>query len=351
VLSLNTTARVTKAQQGSKENKLNLKDQIEESQVSWKLDDIDINATLTRPAGSGPFPAVIMVAGSGPTDRNWNSPLIAGTNGSAALFARALNAVNFVTLRYDKRVSGPNIQENVKHLMGKISMQGHLAELAGGVRLLATRPDVDSQRLFVLANSEGCIHALNYQVQATDLPFAGLVLTGAPAQPMGVVGRNQIAAQVSVAPGGEALMAAYDEAIEAFITGQPVKVDESMPEGMRTLILALTNPINQPFSRELWALDPLEVLAKVSAPVLIVIGKKDLQMDWQLGSEALEGLVGERSNITLAFPENANHVLKYEPRPRSDLSPLDVTNRYNADDEVLDPDTVKLITSWMLAQL
>jgi fermentation-respiration switch protein FrsA (DUF1100 family) len=74
--------------------------------VSWRLDDIDIDATLTLPDGDGPFPAVIMVAGSGPTDRNWNSPLIPGANGSAALLAHALTELGYVTLRYDKRASG-----------------------------------------------------------------------------------------------------------------------------------------------------------------------------------------------------------------------------------------------------
>jgi pimeloyl-ACP methyl ester carboxylesterase len=327
------------------------RDQIKETQVAWKVDDIDVHATLTRPAGSGPFPAVIMVAGSGPTDRNWNSPIISGTNGSAALYAQVLSEAGFVTLRYDKRASGPHVQENVTHLIGKISMQGHLEELAGGVKLLASRPDVDAQHLFVLANSEGCIHALNYQVQTTDMPFAGLILTGAPARPMGVVGRSQIAAQVSAVPGGEVLMEAYDEAIKAFAAGQPVKVNENLPEGMRNLILALTSPVNQPFSRELWTLDPMALLAKVTVPVLIVIGKKDLQMDWQADGAVFKAAAGGRSNTTLAFPENANHVLKYEPRPRSDLSPAEVGNRYNADDEVLDPETVELITSWLLAKL
>jgi pimeloyl-ACP methyl ester carboxylesterase len=292
-----------------------------------------------------------MVAGSGPTDRNWNSPLIPGTNGSAALFSQVLSSTHFVTLRYDKRASGPTAQENVKQLMGKISMQAHLEELAGGVRLLAARQEVDPHHLFVLANSEGCIHALNYQAQAADLPFAGLVLTGAPARPVGVVGRSQIASQLTGVPGGEKLLAAYDAAIETFIAGQPVNVDENLPEGMRNLIMALTSPINRPFSRELWTLDPLAVLAKIIAPVLIVIGKKDLQIDWQADGKAFEEVAGIRNNITLAFTENANHVLKYEPRPRSDLSPTEVGSRYNADDEQLDLETVDLITSWMRAQL
>src|SRR5512135_1017995 len=132
-------------------------------QVFWKVDDIDVEATLTRPSGNGPFPAIAMVAGSGPTDRDWNSPLIPGTNGSAALLAQVLTDQNFITLRYDKRASGPHVRENIPKLLGKISMQSHREELAGGMHLLATRSDVDPKRLFALTSSEGCIHALNYQ--------------------------------------------------------------------------------------------------------------------------------------------------------------------------------------------
>ena len=171
-------------------------------QVSWKVDDIDVEATLTRPSGDGPFPAIAMVAGSGPTDRNWNSPLIPGTNGSAALLAQVLTERNFITLRYDKRASGPHVQQNMQQLIGKISMQSHLEELAGGVHLLASCRDVDPKRLFALASSEGCIHALNYQRHAADFPFAGLILTGAPARSIGEVARGQIATLLATVPGG-----------------------------------------------------------------------------------------------------------------------------------------------------
>ena len=64
---------------------------LDETVVSWPVDGIAIEATLTRPRGDGPFPAVIMVAGSGPTDRNWDTPLLPGANGSAALLASALS--------------------------------------------------------------------------------------------------------------------------------------------------------------------------------------------------------------------------------------------------------------------
>jgi hypothetical protein len=117
---------------------------------------LEVRASLAHPGGEGLFPAVIFVAGSGPTDRNWNSPLIPGTNGSGALLAHALTEKGFITLRYDKRASGPERLENTQRLAGKISLQGHVEELAGGVNLLANHPQVDPAHIFVLTNSEGC---------------------------------------------------------------------------------------------------------------------------------------------------------------------------------------------------
>ena len=123
--------------------------------VAWLVDEIEVGASLTRPAGDGPFPAVIMVAGSGPTDRNWNTPLLPGTNGSAALLAQVLADQGFVVLRYDKRAAGPQALANAERLAGRVSMQSHVDELAGGVQLLAAHKDVDAARILALSNSEG----------------------------------------------------------------------------------------------------------------------------------------------------------------------------------------------------
>ncbi len=57
----------------------------ESSEVSWPLDDTTVYATLVKPSGVGPFPGVVMVAGSGPTDRDWGSPLLPGGDRLAAL--------------------------------------------------------------------------------------------------------------------------------------------------------------------------------------------------------------------------------------------------------------------------
>ncbi len=204
-----------------------------------------------------------MVAGSGPTDRNWTTPLLPGTNGSAALLARALTDLGYITLRYDKAASGAQGPENAQRMAGKFSMQSHLEELAGGVRLLADNPDVDSERIFVLTNSEGAIHALNYQTQAPDPAFAGLVLTAPPARPVGVVARWQIEGQLKAMPDGEKWLAAYDAVMLDFTAGREVKVDENLPEWLRLTLLGITNPMNQPFARELWLADPAALFATV----------------------------------------------------------------------------------------
>jgi pimeloyl-ACP methyl ester carboxylesterase len=320
--------------------------------VNWLVDEIEVNATLTRPEGEGPFPAVVMVAGSGPTDRNWNSPLIPGSNGSAALLAQALTQAGFVTLRYDKRAAGAQGKENVMRLMGKISEQGHLEELAGGVKLLAGRDDVDSRHLFALTNSEGCLHALNYQIQKAAGPrLAGLLLTSAPARPVGVVAHSQIAAQLAAVPGGEQMLATYDATIQDFMAGREVKIDPSLPKGLRDMLLSVTGPINQPFSRELWMADVAELLPKIDCPVLILLSKKDIQVVWEIDSPIFEQLVKKLSNVKLAYADNANHVLKYEPKPLAELSMADIMTSYNADTSRLDDQAVEIILGWLKSQI
>src|SRR6202171_5639348 len=189
----------------------------ESSEVNWQLGSTIMYGTVVRPVGPGPFPAVVMVAGSGPTDRDWNSPLLPGTNGSARLLAEALARAGIASLRYDKRASGPHARENVPLLIGKMSMQSHVDELAGAVRVMAIQEYVRSGRIFALANSEGTLHALNYHLHSPKIPFAGLVLTGPPGRAVGAVVRSQMATQAAHVPDGEALLALYDAAIARFM--------------------------------------------------------------------------------------------------------------------------------------
>ncbi len=323
----------------------------ESSEVNWQLNETTMYGTLVKPAGPGPFPAVVMVAGSGPTDRDWNSPLLPGTNGSARLLAEAFARAGIASLRYDKRASGPHMRENMQVLIGKLSMQSHVDELAGAVRTLVSQQYVRSDRLFALTNSEGALHALNYQVHSPAIPFAGLVLTGAPGRAVGTVARSQVAAQATGFPNGEVLLSLYDAAIARFLAGEPVAPDPALPEEFQTLLHALETPANLPFARELWTADAASLLRQVDVPVLIIIGKKDLQVDWQVDGEKLQQAAAGQEQVTFLFPENANHVLKQELRPRSALVPAEVTASYNGPDTHLDPQALAGILQWLAAHV
>lgn len=315
--------------------------------VSWQLDETTIDGTLVRPYGEGAFPAVVIVAGSGPTDRNWNSPLVPGTNGTAPLLAEALAQAGFASLRYDKRASGPHAREYAQTHAGKISMQSHLDELAGAVRTLASQRQVREDRIFGLGNSEGTLHVLNYQINHPSIPFAGLILVGPPGRSVGTVARSQLAPQAALLPNGDELLALYDAAIDRFMAGDPASPDPALPQDVRTLIQGLESPFNQPFARELWQADAVTPLVQANVPVLVMIGKKDLQVDWQADGEPLQRATVGREKVTFSFPETANHVLKYEPKSRSELTLAEAMPHYNTADARLDPDAAAIIVKWL----
>ena len=317
-------------------------------EVTWDVDGIAVYGTLTRPANTGPHPAIVFVAGSGPTDRDWCSPLLPGTNCSGRLLANALTKQGFITLRYDKRAAGPRVRENLPQLIGKISMQGHLDELTGAVTTLMSLTDVDVSRLFVLTNSEGAIHALNYQKGIAHRRFDGLVLTGAPGRPIGLVARDQLLAQVGPLANGDEIMKRYDACIAAFVAGKPIAPDAALPEVMKSLLASLTVAVNLPFARELWLENPAHLASQVSEPMLVVIGKKDIQIDWRADGGPLQTATATNGNATFVFPDNTDHVLKREPRPQDELVAAEVSARYNAEGRVLDSDALSVITNWLV---
>jgi uncharacterized protein len=317
------------------------------SEASWQLNSTTMYGTLVKPLGTGAFPAIVFAAGSGPTDRDWNSPLIPGSNGSASLIAEALASAGIASLRYDKRASGPHARENMQALIGKISMQSHLDELAGAVRTLASQTYVRRDRIFGLGNSEGTLHILNYQLHNPEIPLAGLVLTGTPGRSIGAVAHTQLAELAASIPNGDALLKLYDKSIARWMAGESVTPDPSLPQAFQQVIQGVSNPANLPFARELWMANVAPLLEQVNVPVLVIFGKKDIQVDWQVDGEPLQKAAAGHKNVTFLFPEDANHVLKQELRPRSQLKAAEVTNNYNNLDARLDPQAMESITEWL----
>lgn len=315
--------------------------------VSWPLGDTVVDATIAAPDGPGTYPGVVLVAGSGPTDRNWESPLLPGANGSGRLLAETLAASGYVTIRYDKRASGPRAVQNMTTLAGRVSLESHFDELHSAVQQLRNHPNVDRTRIFALTSSEGAIHALYYQSHSGVTPFTGMILTGAPGRAISEVAGTQVLSQLALMPESDDLITRYGALVRRFEEGSPFVPDAKLPDFVNNLVGSLSAPINQPFSRELWSFSAADHLRNVGAPVLIVIGKKDIQTDWQLDGGALEAAAQGKAGISFFYPENANHVLKHERTPRAELSPATAMSNYNEPETSLDAETLETLQNWL----
>lgn len=316
-------------------------------EITWMLDGIRMEATVTYPSGPGPFPGIVLIAGSGPTDRNWCSPLLQGENGSGKLVAEFLAERGYASIRYDKRASGKNMKENAKKMLGTISFKSHLDELVHAIENFLSSGRVDSDQLFALTNSEGALHALNYSHKNLLPKFRGFVMTGVPGRKISDVARMQVKAQVEDLPDSGKIMDRYDALISEFIAGNKVELDPTLPPVIQMLIGGLVTPANLPFSRELWSFDVKEMLLSVEAPMLLIIGQKDLQVNSKVDGKILEEIAGNLNKVTVYFPEKADHVLKHEEAELEELKPSTVAMKYNEAGRVLDAETMETITDWL----
>ncbi len=128
--------------------------------------------TLVLPVGEGPFPAVLLVAGSGPNDRDET----VGPNKPFADIARGLAAVGIASFRYDKRTKVYAAQ-----MLGKsITVDDEVTDDAvAALRLLAQQPHIDHKHVFVLGHSLGALMAP--RIATRDTHIAGVILLAAPA--------------------------------------------------------------------------------------------------------------------------------------------------------------------------
>ena len=316
-------------------------------EISWKVLDIEIFGTLTYLDDGLSHPGIVMVAGSGPTDRDWCSQLLPGKNGSGKLMAETLVGEGYAILRYDKMASGQHVRKNLPKFAGKASMETHMQALAGAVSALASKTNVIKERIYALTNSEGGTHAVDYQLSERNQKFRALVLTGAPERSVGDVARSQLTAQGKSYPNADKILEKYDRAVNQFLVGNKMDIEDSLPEWIKLMLKSLESPYNLTFSRELWKYSLSENLKKIKEPVLILIGKKALQVNWNDDGKLLESTLVDKGTVDFAYPESADHVLKNVDLPLENTSSEFAMSHYNSDESHIDAEAVQIITKWL----
>ena len=248
-----------------------------------------LRGTLVMPAGP-PAATILIVPGSGPTDRDGNSPL--GVSAAPyRLLAEGLAARGVATIRIDKR----GMFGSAAAIADANAVT--LADYAADVRqwVAAARARTGAPCVWVLGHSEGGLVALLAGRQPDGI--CGLVLASAVGRPIGAVLREQLRANPANAPLLDEAMAA----IASLEAGRRVDV-----EGMHPALMPLFAPQVQEYLIGLMTYDPAELIASVRTPVLIVQGGRDLQI-----TEAdARRLAGANPNAELVLVADANHVLK-----------------------------------------
>lgn len=317
------------------------------SDVQFAAAGMAIHGTIDRPPGDGPYPAVVLVAGSGPTDRDWKNPLLPGDNGSAALLADALVERGVVVLRYDKRGTGATGMPSTP-----VTWSDYTAEIAEGVRLLASLDYVDDRRIHVAGHSEGGAHAMRL-AQDAPRPLASIILLSTAGRSLRDIVVWQIGAQIHASglnpQAAEAEITALEGALDAIGNGEtidPTKVGQ-LP-GVQQFLAALQNPQSVDFARELLVFDPGAAVAEIDLPILILSGARDIQVDPQLDAAPIaEAARAAGRQTELVIVPTADHVLKHEETPRDQLDAA-AGFRYNAEGRTLADGVVDAIANWIL---
>ncbi|MBF0663965.1 MAG: alpha/beta fold hydrolase [Brevundimonas sp.] len=303
---------------------------------------VRLAGTLTRPAGEGPFPAVLLITGSGAQDRDetvfGHKPFL--------VLADALARRGVAVLRLDDRGVGGSTGP-----LEDATTADFAGDSAAALGWLAARPGIDPARLGLIGHSEGGTIAPLVAADASAPDPAFMVLMAGPAVPGGEVLTEQsrrfqtaqglapavIDANVAVqarlmqavaANAGDKAAAA--EAVRAVLTeaGAPAAAVE---QGVQQTTSA--------WVRWFVAHDPRPSLAAVDVPVLALYGGKDFQVPADQNAEALRATLPGAEIVVL--PE-LNHLMQ--------TADTGLTDEYARIEETIAPAALEAIVDWVVAR-
>lgn len=240
-------------------------------------------------AGAG-APVVLIVPGSGPTDRDGNNPMM-GRPAPYKLLAEGLAAEGVASVRVDKR--GMFGSRAATPDPNQVTIGGYADDVHAWIAAIRAR--TGAACVWLLGHSEGGLVALAAAQRREGV--CGVILVAAAGRPLGTVLREQLNANPANAPVLGQAMAAIDS-LEA---GR--KVDTA---GMHPGLLGLFAPAVQPFLIDAFSHDPAKLAAAWPGPLMIVQGERDLQV----AMADARALAAARPDAPLLVVPAMNHVLK-----------------------------------------
>ena len=313
-----------------------------ESAVEFRNEEagVTLAATLTLPSGDGPYPAVVLVSGSGPQNRDEE---IFGHRPFLVLADR-LTRSGIAVLRYDDRGVGDSTGD-----FGSATSVDFAADAEAGIRFLARHTAIDPERIGVLGHSEGGLIATMLAPGLRNLAF--IVLMAGPGLPgdeilllqSGAILRASGADEQTIEWARDLNSRIYD-----IVKNQPEeRAAEQIGEILRDAglkedqIEAQIGQLLGPWYRYFLTFDPRPLLRQISCPVLAVIGEKDLQVPPSENLAAIGQALAEGGNEDFTVRElpGLNHLLQ--------PAETGLVGEYGQIDVTIDPDALDLIVGWI----
>ncbi len=315
---------------------------------------ITLAGTLTEPRGGGPFPALLLITGSGPQNRDeelfGHRPF--------RLVADRLTRRGFAVLRLDDRGVGRSTGS-----FATATVEDFVADARAALAFLAARGEVDRARLGVLGHSEGGLVAASVAVPARGAPpVAFVVLLAGPGLPGDSIlvlqgaalmramgqepsliewnGRFQRALFRVVRAGGDTatVRRGLERAIDESLPGLPAAYREAITrESLESQVRSMVSP----WFRSFVTSDPRPALRSLRCPVLAMNGSKDLQVPAGPDLAAIAAALkagGNPASRTIEMP-GLNHLFQ--------TAGTGLLAEYAAIEETMAPAALDTLTTWL----
>lgn len=301
---------------------------------------VRLAGTLTLPEGKGPFPAAILISGSGPQDRD---ETVFGHK-PFAVWADALTRRGIAVLRYDDRGTAGSTGDFAAATSADFATDADAA-----FAWLATRPEIDARRIGLIGHSEG--GTIAPLVAQEGVPVAWIVILAGPAVSGGALlveqsratqvamGIAPAAVDANVAIQARIMRAVGENAgsAEAAVAAVDAVLAEAGVADAQRRIEA--QRISAPWSRWFIAHDPGPALAALDVPLLAIYGGKDVQVPAVQNAPVLSRLKPEAEVVVLP---DLNHLMQ----PATTGLPRE----YETIETTIDPRALSTVVDWVVAR-
>jgi uncharacterized protein len=325
-------------------------------EVSFKneLAGIELAGTLTIPVGTGPFPAVVLISGSGPQNRDeeimGHKPFL--------VIADYLSRNGIAVLRYDDRGAGKS-----KGNFSKATSFDFADDAESAFSFLEKQPFADKNHTGLAGHSEGGIIAPIIASRNKNVDFivllagtgvdgeqillaqSDLILEASGGKPKEIKETHKLNAEiyriVKQEPDSSAAMKLMLQAVKEYVIAD-TSINESEKESQLKQSSTSLTYMTSPWMRTFLVLNPQQYLQKVKCPVLVLNGSRDLQVPCDMNQQAIEKAlkVAKNRDYKIVRLDGLNHLFQHCKSGSPD--------EYSGIEETFAPEAMQVVKDWIL---